>query len=309
MTCDIVILGGANTDYVVRGSMLPGPGETVDGTLFQEGCGGKGANAAVAAARLDASVALISRVGRDSRGDRIIQTLRKEGIDTQYVSHDADAATGVALVMVEQQTGEKQILTALGANRRLTIDEIKAASELIGSAKVLLAQLEVPMECVVKAARIAYEAGVKVILDPAPPRSLPDDLFRMIHILKPNASEAEALTGIKVADRASARQAAKQLLKEGVAIVAIQAGHDGNLLVWQENEHWLPHIPVESVDATGAGDTFAAALAVATAEGRSLREAGSLANAAAALATTTIGAQTGLPRREEVEKLLAHQST
>lgn len=300
---DIVVLGGANMDYLVRGEELPEPGETVKGDVFQEAPGGKGANQAVAATRLGARVALVARVGKDRRGKEILNNLKEQGVDTKFVVRDGTSHTGVALVMVEEG-GEKQIMTAPGVNRELSVDEVHRAARAIQSARVLLTQLEVPIEALRLAARLAHEAGVKIVLDPSPPKSLPDELIRLVSVIKPNASEAEALTGVASRDRESARQAAKQLLERGVGAVAVQAGGEGNLIVTPEQEYWFPLIPVQGIDATGAGDAFAAALAVGLLEDRPWPEIGSLASSAAALKTTKLGAQAGLPTRDQVSELL-----
>jgi ribokinase len=298
-----MVVGGVNMDYLVKGERLPGPGETLEGELFQEAPGGKGANQAVAVARLGCRVALIARTGTDDRGKRMLDQLTGEGVDVGYIRRDDAAPTGVALIMVDR-SGEKQILTAPGANRRLTEDDVAAAKETVASAKVLLAQLEVPLPAVALALRLARAARVKTVLDPAPAVPLPDDVLQLVDLIRPNASEAETLTGVPVHDRTSAARAARVLLKRGVGAAVVQAGEAGNLLVTPDDERFLPKIPVESVDATGAGDAFAAGLAVGLAEQRSLAEAAVLGNAAAALATTKLGAQAGLPRREEVLRLL-----
>jgi ribokinase len=303
MEWDVVVVGGANFDYLVRGPQLPAPGDTVQGKVFQGAPGGKGMNQAVAAARLGARVALVARIGQDERGHVLMTRLREEGIETRYVIRDRGAATGVALVMVAE-AGQKQIMVAPGANLHLTVENVSTAEAAIRKTRVVLTQLEVPLESVARAIQLAHEAGAKVILDPAPAVPLPDELLRRVDVLKPNTGEAEVLTEIQVSDRASARKAAEQLLRRGVGAVAIQAGEEGDLLVWREDEQWLPRLPVERVDATGAGDAFAAGLAVALAEGHSWAEAGSWANAAAALKTTKLGAQAGLPQRGEVLALL-----
>jgi ribokinase len=300
---DIVVVGGANTDYLVRGPKLPTPGATVEGDVFQEAPGGKGANQAVAAARLGARVTLVARVGVDDRGSTLVAQLLAEGVDTRYLVCDAEETTGVALVMVGDG-GKKQILTAPGANRRLAVADVKAAAAAIAATRVVLIQCEIPLEAVMAAARLGREAGAHVVLDPAPPAALPDELLRLVDIIKLNAGEANVLTSVRVQDRASARTAAQRLLARGVGAVAVQAGEEGNLLVWRDGECWLPQLSVETVDATGAGDAFAAALAVGVAEGHSLQEAGPAANAAAALATTALGAQAGLPQRGAVLALL-----
>jgi ribokinase len=305
-TLDIVVVGGANMDYLVRGQKLPKPGETVMGSEYQEAPGGKGANQAVAATRLGAHVSLVARVGADEWGKAILKRLKDEGVETKYIVRDEKELTGVALILVGEG-GEKEILTAPGANLQLSVDEVREATTAIQSARILLAQLEVPLETVALAARIAHQAGAKVVLDPSPPISLPDELLHGVSLIKPNAREAEVLTGVQVRDRASARDAAKRLLELGVGAVAVQAGDEGNLIVTPEDEYWFPKIPIQSIDATGAGDAFAAALAVGLLEERSWSEVGAWASAAAALKTTKLGAQAGLPTRDEMLALLAKE--
>jgi ribokinase len=299
----IVVVGGVNTDYLVKGKRLPEPGETIQGEVFREGLGGKGANQAVAAVRLGCRAELIARIGGDERGEIMRRQLAAEGVEVRYVRRDEDAITGAALILVDE-SGEKQILTALGANQRLAEEDIHAAGDAIASAKVLLAQLEVPVAAVGLALRLARAAGVRTVLDPAPAVPLPDDVLRLVDVIRPNASEARILTGVPVRHRASARRAAGMLLRRGVGAVVVQAGEAGDLLVSAGEERLFPRIPVERVDATGSGDAFAAGLAVALAEGRPLTEAAELGNGAAALATTSLGAQAGLPRREAVLALL-----
>jgi ribokinase len=300
---DVVVVGGANTDFLVRGGRLPRPGETVDGEEFMIAGGGKGANQAVAAARLGARVAFIACLGPDSRGDELVKLLRKEGLDCKHVSRDSNAPTGTALIMVDD-SGEKQIMCAPGANHKLTPSRIHSAASVIRNTRVLLIQFEVPMATVLTAAKIAHAAGVRIVLDPAPPAKAPANLLELIEVIRPNASEAETLTGVKVTDAKSARRAAQKLFARGVKAVALQAGERGDLMVWSGGEKLLPRLKVKTVDATGAGDAFAAGFSVALAEGRSYREAAAFANAAAALATTKVGAMPAMPRRREVLSLL-----
>jgi ribokinase len=300
---DIVVLGGANIDYLVRGKTLPQPGETIDGFEFLEAGGGKGANQAVAAARLGASVAFVGRVGRDDSGDELLDLMRAEGIDVRFVTRDPKAPTGVALVMIDG-AAEKQIMVAPGANHRLSVREVRRARTLISSSQVLLTQFEVPMEAVLEASRLAGEAGVLLVIDPAPPQPVPHELINRAAIIRPNSAEAEAITGVKVTDITSGREAARRLLELGAGAVATQAGEQGDLLVWNAGEQLFPRLRVKAVDATGAGDAFAAALAVALSEKRSLVEAGAFANAAAALATTKFGAQPAMPYRADVLRLM-----
>jgi ribokinase len=257
----------------------------------------------VAAARLGARVAFIGRLGADARGDALLAALGAEGVGTQFVLQDHDAATGVALIQVDRQ-GEKQIMTAPGANRRLTVADVEAARALFEGTRVFLTQLEIPLDCTYAAMRLAQAVGARVVLDPAPAVPLSDDLLGLVDVIRPNADEASLLTGVQVRDADSARVAARQLMGRGAGAVVVQARDEGNLLVWPGGERLLPRLPVLSVDATGAGDALAAALAVALAEGAPLDVAGPFANAAAALATTVIGAQAGLPTREAVLDLL-----
>jgi ribokinase len=305
---DVVVIGGANTDYLVRGSRLPQPGETVQGDVFEPAdAGGKGANQAVAAARLGARVAFVGRVGSDTRGPALLRRLKAEGVNIEHVSIDRRAATGVALINVDTH-GEKQILSAPGANQRLSVSDVQRAAKLIRNARVLVLQFEVPMAANLAATHLARDSGVMIVLDPAPGRRAPYELLRLVTVIRPNELEAEALTGVKVSNRASARAAAKRLIGHGVQAAIIAAGR-GNLLVWhgengRSDELWLPKLPVKSIDATGAGDAFVAAVAVALVEGHPYTEAAIFANAAAALTTTKLGAQPALPRRSAVLSLL-----
>jgi len=244
---DVIVIGGANTDYLIRGDRLPSPGETVQGQEFSHAVGGKGANQAVGAARLSARTALLARIGEDERGDEIIDRLEVEGVNTSCIVRDLCTASGVALISVDAE-GQKQIITSPGANQQLTAMDIEHAAFAIARSSVLLANLEAPVECVHAAASIAKRAGATVLLDPAPPQGrLPDELLRLVDVVRPNATEAEVLTGVRVHDRESARTAAKILLGRGVGAVAVQAGGEGNLLVWPGGEHLLPLIPVKVV--------------------------------------------------------------
>jgi ribokinase len=302
---EVIVVGGLNTDFVGVGNGLPRPGETLNGTVFHETAGGKGANQAVAVARLGGRVALVGAVGTDDRGEALLKRLAGERVDVQFVRKHAGIPTGAALIHVDAR-GEKQILAVLGANCRPAPADITAACDAIGRSRVLLTQFELPIEAVFAALRWARANGVRTVLDPAPAAvSVPDDLLRVVDVLKPNAHEAEALTGIEVTDRRSAARAAAALLARGVGAVAIQAGGEGNLLVSPEEERFFARLPVKTVDATGAGDAFAATLATYLARGRTLMEAGRFANAAAAHATTVLGAQEGLPTEAELQALLS----
>lgn len=299
----IVVLGGINTDYVVRTPSLPKPGQSVQGDPLFTGPGGKGANQAVAAARLGAKVTLIGSVGNEPRGKKLVRALRKNKIDTRHVGFEQATPTGAAIIGVDPQ-GEKQISAGLGANMKLRRGAIREATKAIRRADALLANFEVPMECVLSAAKIAKKFAVKVVLDPAPPTKIPAKLLKMIYAIRPNADEAAQITRIDVKNRASARRAGRQLLKRGVKIVALQAGDSGDLVLSEGEEVFVRRLKVKTVDATGAGDAFAAAFTVAVAEGAKLRTAAHFANVAAALATTRMGAQDGMPKRAKVMRML-----
>jgi ribokinase len=299
----VVIIGGANYDYLGQAQSLPSAGQTVHGTLFQEAPGGKGANQAVAAARFGTEVTFVGCVGDDERGEAILTALAAEGIELAFARREPTAATGVALIHVNEK-GQKQILVAPGANEQLSVADVLAATDAIAGAQVLLVQLEVPVSTVMAALRLARQAGVLTVLDAAPPVPLDDDFLGLVDVLRANAGEMEVLTGTKVADRQAARAAIEQIRERGVGAAVVEAGGEGNLLVGSTGEVWLPLLDVNSVDSTGAGDAFAGALAATLAEGREVHEAARLANAAAALATTRFGAQASLPRREKVDAFL-----
>lgn len=302
-TGEIVVVGGLNSDYLVRGARLPAPGETLQGETFREGPGGKGANQAVGIARLGARVALLGRIGADARGDGLCSALRGEGLDLSLVSRDSEQPTGAALIAVDG-AGEKQIVTAPGANRTLSEAHVEAAQARIAMAEVVLAGLEVPLDAVAAALRLAKAAGVRTLLDPAPAAPLSEELLRLVDVISPNETEAEVLTNVKVNDLHSAAQCARVLLARGTNAAVVRAGSGGTLVATSTEQHVIPRHSVSSVDATGAGDAFMAALAVALSEGRSLVDAAVFANAAAAFSTTRVGAQAGLPRREELAPLL-----
>jgi ribokinase len=297
----IVVVGSSNTDMVVRVPHLPAPGETVLGSSFLMAAGGKGANQAVAAARLGAQVTLIARVGQDVFGEAALLGLEREGINTRHVSVDPEMASGVALITVDN-TGENSIAVAPGANGHLSPLDVQRAQAAILDADVLLLQLEVPLETVQVAAELARQAGVCVILNPAPaPESpLPPALLACVDVLTPNESEANALTGAPD----SLDRAARRLLDTGVEAVVITLGARGALIVTQQGQQMVSGFPVKAVDTTAAGDAFNGGLAAALGEGHPLAEAVRFANACGALAATRLGAQPSLPTAEEVERFL-----
>ncbi len=297
----VVVVGSSNTDMVVKTKSIPAVGETVTGGDFVMAAGGKGANQAVAAARLGAAVTFVAKVGQDMFGDRAIEGYKQEGIDTDYILRDPENATGVALILVDQQ-GENLISVASGANHALTVEEVDRAAEPIRTADVLMLQLESPMAVVCRAAELAAEAGVPVILDPAPvPDSpLPTSLLGRVTYLTPNETEARMLTGVAVEDESSAREAAQKLIEQGTPNVVITLGAKGALVAGSQTS-FLPAQPVEALDSTAAGDAFNGGLAVALARGATLAEAVRYAGLVGALSVTRMGAQPSLPRRKEID--------
>lgn len=299
---DVIVIGGANYDYSIAGDRLPERGETVMGGTLREGPGGKGANQAIAAARLGARVAFVGSVGDDDRGRRCLAALTDERIETGHCHVDPDVATGVALVMIGER-GQKTIMTAPGANLKLTLDDIERAALQISRSKVVLLQLECGVAAALTAAQLARSSRALTVLDASPAMPLPDDLLARIDVVRANASEAQVITDIEVRDVDSARTAAHELIRRGAGAACIATGH-GDLLVFDSDEAWLPHQHVRAVDVTGAGDAFAAGIAVGLAENRSLSDAAWLGCVASALKTTRVGAQVGMPHREEVDRFL-----
>ena len=305
----IVVVGSSNTDMVVKAARIPAPGETVLGGAFVMAAGGKGANQAVAAARLGAEVTLVARLGADPLGDEAIAGYQKDSILTDLIVRDPDRPTGVALILVDAH-GENSITVALGANEALSPDDVERAADRIRAADAVVMQLEVPLAAVEQAAAIARAAGVPVILDPAPAPDggLPEALLRNVTCLKPNESEAERLTGISVSDLASAERAARALQELGPRTVIITLGSQGAIVVDEAAVHHVPAYRVTAVDTTAAGDAFTGAFATAVGAGAALVEAVRRAAAAGALAATRMGAQPSLPTQAEWEAFIANHS-
>ncbi|HTE17955.1 MAG TPA: ribokinase [Armatimonadota bacterium] len=299
----IVVVGSTNLDMVVKSPRIPRPGETILGGQFSMVPGGKGANQAVGAARLGADVTFIARVGADLFGRQAAGQLEAEGIRTEFLVHDAEAAHGVALILVDQQ-GENAIAVAPGANGRLSPEDVERAEEAIRDCDIVLLQLEVPLPAVERAVSLARRHGKRVILNPAPYRSVPDSLLSQVDILTPNETEAEMLLGGGEAGLCGIAGTAEELLRRGVGAVIVTLGKEGVLVVLPDAQYHVPGRNVSVVDTTAAGDAFSAALAVSLAEGAELAEAVRWAIAAAALTVTRMGAQPSLPKRAEVEALI-----
>ena len=284
---------------VAKTERLPVPGETVLGGAFIMAAGGKGANQAVAAARLGGEVVFIAKVGDDVFGRQALESFGREGIATSCIVRDAVNPSGVALITVDSR-GENCIVVASGANANLMSGDVPV--EKIKNAALVLIQLEIPLQTVEYVAAQASAQGVPVILNPAPACALPDSLLKNVAVLTPNQKEAEMLTGVRIEDRDSAEKAAAVLAGKGVKTVIITLGAEGALLLDRGTSEWVPAPAVEAVDTTAAGDVFCGALAVALAEGKLVKEAVGFGCAAAALSVTRMGAQPSAPTRKEVDR-------
>ncbi|HON92310.1 MAG TPA: ribokinase [Sedimentisphaerales bacterium] len=302
----IVVVGSSNMDLVVKAARIPAPGETILGGEFLMVAGGKGANQAVAAAKLGAKVFFVARLGNDLFGRKSLDNFRLEGLDTTYVSLTSDAPSGVALIAVDH-AGNNAIVVAPGANARLSPDDVRRAEDRIRSAGAVVAQLEVPMATVQCVAEIAHDAGVPFLLNPAPAQWLSPSLLKAVSVLTPNESEARILTGVEVVDANSARKAAEMLLSTGVKSVIVTLGSKGFLLAEGNSTELVPAMEVRAVDTTAAGDAFTGSLAVGLAQGQSLREAALFANHVAAFSVTRLGAQPSMPTRSELEEFISQQ--
>ncbi|AQG79954.1 ribokinase [Spirosoma montaniterrae] len=308
MAMSVFVVGSSNTDMVVKAHKLPAPGETVMGDLFLMNPGGKGANQAVAAARLSEpgspAIRFVAKVGNDVFGHQAVEQFRQEGIDSTHVLTDPQHPSGVALINVDAK-GENCIAVAPGANHQLRPAEVLDALEQAPAGSLLLLQLESPLPTVEAAVRAGRERGLRVVLNPAPAQLLPADLLAQLFMITPNESEAELLTGMRVTDMASAHRAATYLQQAGVANVVITLGSKGAYLLEADatEGQLIAAAPVTALDTTAAGDCFNGALVVALAEASPLPDAVAFACRAAAISVTRMGAQASLPYRKELNEL------
>lgn len=288
----IVVVGSLNMDVIFRAPKMPEAGETILGGQFSTAPGGKGANQAVAAARLGGKVAMVGRIGDDEFGHSILANLQRDQIDTSRVLVTEDSATGVALILLEE-SGENRIIVASGANHAITAQDILQSAGLIREASILVLQLEIPIECVQRAAMIAHQAGVRVILNTAPAHTLPRELLQQVDILISNSGEAAMLAGMH--EDNPPEILAQRLFQLCPNNVVITLGGRGALLIDSEGSESIPSYPVKVVDTTAAGDAFVGGMAAALVTGKTVREAVRRGNAAGALACTRLGAQPSLP--------------
>jgi ribokinase len=290
----IGVVGSSNVDLTFRVSRLPGPGETLAGSDLTVGFGGKGANQAVTAARLGAEVVFVSCVGADDFGERMLAQYREEGIDTTFVRVVPGVPSGSACILVDDRA-QNSIIVVAGANGRLGVPDVTVAGEALRSVRVVLAQLETPIEATMAAFRLARAAGVTTILNPAPAAPLPDKIYPLTDLCVPNETEATALTG------QSPEKAADVLLERGSGAVIVTRGARGVLVVDRGGREELAAVPVKAIDTTGAGDAFLGALAAYLADGDDRGRAIRRAMVVAALSVTRSGAQASFPTQAEVK--------
>ena len=305
----IIVVGSINLDMVVLSPVIPGPGESICAGDFQMVPGGKGANQAVAASRLGNHTFLLGRVGVDHFGDILIQNLESCGVETSLVRRTESAKTGVALIVIEGETGDNTIVVAPGANSEVSVEDLDSLDPYFRQAHSILFQFEIPVEVISEGAKRARDNGVVTILDAGPPRGVDITYCRDFDVVSPNRSELAALTGQPVSDIETALRSARVITGEGVPTVAVKMGETGSLLVTREGAWHFPAYAVKAVDGTAAGDAFTAALATALGEGMELPRAMRFANAAGALAVTVFGAQPSMPTRAQVEELMGSQKS
>ena len=299
----ILVIGSFMMDLVVRTPRAPQEGETIIGTSFNRFPGGKGANQAVAAARLGARVTMAGKLGQDVFGDQMLAALQQEGVATEHVLRDEQASTGIGSIVLDDQ-GKNRIVVVPGANLKYSLADLAALEPVVAAHDLVMLQLEMDVEVVKAAAQMGRKHGVPVMLNPAPARDLDDAFFAAVDFLTPNETEAQLLTGVTVHDVDSARQAALQLLARGLRHVVITLGDKGALLATGDRTQHVPGFSVHTVDTVAAGDAFNGALATKIAHGFSLEEAVVYANAVGALAVTRPGAIPSLPTAQEVEEFL-----
>ncbi|WP_337042445.1 ribokinase [Emticicia sp. 17c] len=295
----IIVIGSSNTDMVVKTTRFPNPGETILGGTFFMFAGGKGANQAVAAARMGGDITFITKTGNDIFGKQAIEGFKKENINTDFISTDAEKASGTALIIVNE-AGENKIVVAAGSNDTLAEQDILKAEKQIKEAEVILLQLEIPVSSVMFAAQLGIQSESKVILNPAPAQKLPDELFANLYLITPNETEAELLTGVSIKEDASIKEAAQLLLDKGVRNVIITLGSRGAYFQNEYQSFFIEAPTVEAVDTTAAGDIFNGTLAVALGNKKDWKSAIELACKAASLSVTRMGAQASAPYLDEI---------
>lgn len=304
----VTVFGSFVVDLMGRTPHLPQKGETVMGSMFKMGPGGKGFNQGVAAHKAGADVTMITKVGKDSFADVALNTMKELNMKSDYVFSSSDVQTGVALIMVDENTSQNEIVVIPGACNNIEDREIESIEEVIKNSEYLLIQLETNMSSIEKVINIAHNNGVKVILNTAPVQPISDELLNNVDMVTPNEVEAEILTGIKIETEDDMRNTAQFFFNKGVKQVVITLGQRGVYIADKEMQELIPAYRVKALDTTGAGDAFNGGLVAALSEGKSLKEAAKFANALAALSVQKLGTTISMPWREEIEKFLMKNS-
>lgn len=295
----ILVIGSSNTDLVVRTDHIPEPGETVLGGDFMIAAGGKGANQAVAAARLGGDVSFVAKVGNDLFGKESLKKYGKEKMDIRHIVTDDGTPSGVALISVDSKA-ENCIVVAPGANSNLSKADIDSAKSMIEESEYILMQLEIPMDVIEYVSEIAAKRGKKVVLNPAPAAKLSKELIAGLYLITPNKTEIQQITGVKIETDEDLVKAADILLETGVENVVVTLGCRGSFVKNRDICKIVPAVKVKAIDTTGAGDTFNGAVCVGLSEGMNLLEATEFATKASSISVTRMGAQTSIPYRREI---------
>ena len=300
----IVVFGSFVVDLTSRSAGLPLPGQTILGSWFRYGPGGKGSNQAVAAHRAGADVTLVTKLGKDMFADVALNFYRSEGMKTDHILCDDEQPTGVALIMVDDISAQNEIVVVSGACQNITPEDVTSSRELIESASIILLQHEINADAQRAAIEIAHAAGVRIVLNPAPAMPIPDDLLAKIDIVTPNETEAYSLTGVEVTCEADALKASKVFLDKGVKNTVITMGSMGVYVNDGTRGEMLPRLEVDAIDTTGAGDAFNGGFVTALSEGKNLFEAARYGNATGALSVTKLGTAPAMPYRAEIDELV-----
>ncbi len=300
----IVVFGSFVVDLTSRSAGLPVPGQTILGSSFKMGPGGKGSNQAVAAHRAGANVTLVTKVGKDVFGKVATDFYRGEGMNVDYILEDENRETGVALILVDEKSAQNEIVVVPAACANISMEEVEKCRPLIENASILLLQHEINFDAQYAVIDIASKAGVKIVLNPAPACEVPDEILKKIDIVTPNETEAQVLTGVEVKNLEDAQKAARVFLDKGVKNVVITMGSLGAFATDGEKSELLPRLKVDAVDTTGAGDAFNGGFVMALSEGKDLFEALRYGNATGALSVTKLGTAPAMPRREEIDAMV-----
>lgn len=301
----IVVFGSFVVDLMSRSPHLPVPGESVKGTIFRMGPGGKGFNQCVAAHKAGADITMVTKLGRDTFADIALNAMKELGMDSGRILYSDTEPTGCALILVDENTSQNEIVVVLGSCESIRPEEVDSIGDLLDGADYMLTQLETNTDAMERAVDLAYSKGVAVILNTAPVQPVSDEVLRKVTMVTPNEVEAEIITGICVDSEENASRAADWFFEKGVKQVVITLGSRGVYLATQERRGLIPAFRVDAVDTTGAGDAFNGGLVAALAEGKDLWEAARFANGLAALSVQKLGTTPSMPAREEIDRFLA----